>query len=116
MVALILLSGVVLRLVVTPEALRTRIASHLEKSFKRPVSIDHVSIVLHQGLKISGLRVEESEAFGGGEFLSSEFLIAKYKLSSLLRGRIVLTEVRLMGPRIRLIRRRAGVTNIEDMI
>ncbi|MFH2202379.1 MAG: AsmA family protein, partial [Elusimicrobiota bacterium] len=111
-----LLAGAALRLIITPQMLKAQIAAQLAKSFKRPVSIDHVSIVLHQGLKISGLKVEESAEFPGDIFLSSEYLIAKYKLAALLRGRLELSQVLLMAPHINLVRREDGVWNLEDVL
>ena len=112
---LLICAGVALKLIVTPEEVHSRIESQLQRTFNRRVDIERVTIVLHQGVKVSGLKVYESEAFPGNIFLSSEYLILKYKLASLLRGRVELDEVRLMAPSINLVRRRDGISNLQDM-
>jgi len=107
---------ITLRRMVTPEVLKSKIIAALEDTFQRPVSIEHVTLVLHQGIKISGLQVEESAEFPGKTFLSSEFLLVKLKLLPLLRRRVELGRVLLMNPRIHLVRRQDGVWNLKDML
>lgn len=114
--AIVLLAAFTAWLLVTPEMLKARIAAQLEKTFNRPVKIDHVTFLLHQGIKVGGLEVRESKDFPGEVFLSSEFLIAKYKLSNLLMGRLDLSLVRLISPKIRLSRRADGRWNISEMM
>ncbi|MFH1725041.1 MAG: AsmA family protein [Elusimicrobiota bacterium] len=114
--ALAVAATVAVNVFVTPEALKSRIAGELEKAFNRPVRLDHVTLLLHQGVKVSGLEVQDSEDFGGEVFLSSRFLLAKFKLWPLLFGRVELRRVLLMSPRIQLVRRADGVWNLEDIL
>lgn len=114
LVAVVLAGVVAVRVLVTPETLKTRIVEQLQKTFRRPVRIDHVTILLHQGIKVSGLEIEESEEFPGDRLLSSELLVASYKLSGLLRGRLELDQVLLVAPRIHLRRLKDGRWNVED--
>lgn len=106
---------VVLRSVLTPEKLRSEIQAQLEDTFRRPVRVDHVTLLLHQGVKVSGLEVQETRDFGGGVLLSSQFLIAKYKLIPLLFGRLEFHKIALDSPRIRLVRRADGVSNVQGI-
>lgn len=105
-----------LRFYVTPEMLRDRMISALETTFHRPVKIDHVTLVVHQGLKVEGLEVAESEEFPGKVFISSEFLLVTFNPASLLRGTLELGKVLLMRPEINLVRRRDGTWNIQDVL
>jgi hypothetical protein len=115
--ALLALSGyLAARFFVTPEFLRSRMISALESTFHRPVKIAHVTLVLHQGLKVEGLEVLESEAFPGETFLSSEFLLVKFEPAALLRGRLVLSKILLMRPEIELVRRPDGIWNIQEVL
>ncbi len=104
------------RFFITPEMLRGRISTALEATFHRPVKIDHVTLVLHQGLKVSGLEVAESEAFPGKKFISSEFLLVTFNPFSLLRGSLELGKVLLVRPEIILRRRADGIWNIQDVL
>jgi len=108
--------GVAIRVLVTPETLRTRMVAQLQQTFHRPVSVRSVTLALHQGVKVSGLEVGEADGFPEGRMLSSEFLLAKYSFSALLRGRLELEQVLLMAPRIRLVRRKDGVWNAADAL
>jgi len=105
-----------IRFWVTPEMLRARIITALEGTFHRPVTIKHVTLLLHQGIKVEGLEVAESDEFPGKKFLSSEFLLVKFKPSALLRGRLELSAVRLVRPEIQLVRRGDGIWNIEEVL
>jgi hypothetical protein len=113
--ALLLLLVVGARFLVTPEMLKARIQSQMEKTMGLRVEIGHVTLLPLQGFKVSRFVIYESEEFGGGESMSSEFFIAKYKFSSLLRGRIELREVLLMEPHINVIRNSDGAWNVEGM-
>jgi hypothetical protein len=113
-ILLAVLTGVAVRMLVTPETLKARMVAQLQQTFHRPVSVRSVTLALHQGVKVSGLEVGEAEGFPGDRMLSSEFLLAKYSFAALLRGRLELEQVLLMAPRIRLARRKDGVWNAAD--
>lgn len=106
---------VALRSWLTPEKLRAEIQAQLEDTFRRPVRVAHVTLLLHQGVKVSGLEVEELAEFGGGVLLSSQFLVAKYKLLPLLFGRLEFHKIALESPHIRLLRRVDGVSNVQGI-
>lgn len=97
----------------TPEFLRSTIVAQLTQTFQRPVSMRRVSFVLHQGVRVDGLEVREE---GGGEFLSSEALLIKYNLAALLERRLELSSVRLLSPRIRLVRGADGRWNFSGLL
>ncbi len=97
----------------TPELLRSVIVTQLSQTFRRPVSMRRVSFVLHQGVRVDGLEVREE---GGGEFLSSEALLIKYNFAALLEKRLELGSIRLLSPRIRLVRRADGHWNFSDLL
>ncbi|MBI5244881.1 MAG: hypothetical protein HY922_14525, partial [Elusimicrobia bacterium] len=107
---------VLLQRYVTSEWMRSVIVAQLQHTFQRPVEIRRVSVVLHQGLRVDGLVVGESPDFPGETFLSSDSLIIRYNLPALLAGRLELSLVRLISPRIELIRRADGRWNIQDML
>jgi len=99
----------------TPEWLQSSVAQQLERTFNRPVSVRRVTVVLHQGLRVDGLVVRESPDFPGETFLSSDSLVIRYDLAALLAGRLELSLVRLLSPRIELVRREDGRWNLQDV-
>jgi hypothetical protein len=99
----------------TPERLRGLIIGQLQGSFHRSVSIRRVSLVLHQGIRVDGLRVREHPSFPGEDFLSADALLIKYSPIGLLRGRLDLRSLRFIEPRIQVVRNRAGLWNVQDI-
>ncbi len=104
-----------LRFLVTPEHVRAFVSTELQEILHRPVQIGSIDLLVFQGLRVRGLRVLESPDFPGQEFITSEVLLAKYQWRALLNGRLDFTELRLVAPRIRLLRREDGRWNIEDI-
>lgn len=101
---------------VTPEWLQSVITAQLQQTFQRPVHIRRVSVVLQRGIRVDGLSVSEDPAFPGETFLSSEALLIRYKVGALLHGRLELSSVQLVSPRIELVRRADGTWNIEALL
>lgn len=101
--------------IVSQEGLKAIVLTQLQEVFHRPVQIEDVNILLHKGIRVRGLRVLDSPHFGGKELLSSDVLLARYKLGALLRRRLELDTVRLVAPRIQVVRTTDGRWNIEDL-
>ena len=116
LVCLGVLAAVAVKVYVTPEALKSRIIAELEQTFQRPVRIRHVTLVLHQGIKVSGLEVSDSPESPDSPFLFSDFLLVTVKLSPLLQGKIELSRVLLMSPRIHVVRRKDGTWNFSSLL
>ncbi|HVE14741.1 MAG TPA: hypothetical protein VNI01_15200, partial [Elusimicrobiota bacterium] len=108
-------AGILLTRMVTPEWLQEVITSELERTFHRPVRVGKVNLLLHQGVKVSNLVVQDNEEFGGGTLLSSDFLIVKIRPWALLRGRVEMSQALLMSPRITLLRKESG-WNFADVL
>ncbi|MBI4424689.1 MAG: AsmA family protein [Elusimicrobia bacterium] len=108
--------GVAVRVMLTREDMEALVASQLREVLQRPVQIADINVLLLQGIRIRGLRVLEAPGFPGREFLGSEIVIAKYRWAALLQRRLEFSEVRLVSPRIRLVRRADGEWNVEGLI
>lgn len=115
LVLIVASAAILIRVVVTPEQLQSLVASQLQEALRRPVQISEVNVMVLQGIRLRGLRVLEAPGFPGGEFLSSEIAVAKYRWAALLERRLEFTEVRLVSPRIQLVRRQDGVWNVQDL-
>lgn len=110
------LGAAALKFLVTNEELQAVITAELQDLFQRPVQIRDVHVMWLQGVRVSGLRVLESPGFPGPELLSSEIAVAKYRWRSLLHQHLDFSEVRLIAPRIDVVRRQDGEWNVADLL
>ncbi|TBR25052.1 hypothetical protein EPO15_02825, partial [bacterium] len=97
----------------SPERLRPQIVAQLERTFQRRVDIEGVGVALHQGVRVTGLKVHARPGAPEPFFLSADLMIVRYSLPALLQGRFVLTLVRLVNPRVALYRRPDGSWNLS---
>ena len=110
------LGAAALKFFVTPEQIQSVLAAQLQELFQRPVQIRDVQVLWLQGIRVRGLRVVEGPGFPGGELLSSEIAVARYRWRSLLDKRLDFSEVRLIAPRIELVRRQDGEWNVAGLL
>lgn len=108
--------GVWLHRTLSPEKLRPQIVAQLERTFQRRIDIGAVGVALHQGVRVTGLKVHSRPGAPEAFFLSADLMVVRYSLPALLQGRFVLTTVRLMNPRVALYRRPDGTWNLEEML
>ncbi|MBI4347796.1 MAG: AsmA family protein [Elusimicrobia bacterium] len=109
-------SALVVRVMLSREELSALIASQLQDALQRPVQVGDVNVMLLQGIRIRGLRVLETQGFPGPDFLSSEIAVAKYRWRALLQRRLEFSEVRLVAPKIQLVRRQDGLWNVQGLL
>lgn len=100
----------------SPERLRPQIIAQLERTFQRRVDLESVGVALHQGVRVTGLKVHSRPGAPEPFFLSAELMIVRYSLPALLQRRFVLTTVRLVNPRVALYHRPDGRWNLEEML
>jgi len=100
LLALVLLGGVVLLVRTSPQWLPRQLARTLSGVFRRPVSIGEVRLhAFPFEVEIKDLRVG-GEGPGQNPFLDVPRALVRPSLAPLRFGRLVLTRVRLEGPRI----------------
>ncbi|MBI3549343.1 MAG: AsmA family protein [Elusimicrobia bacterium] len=105
----------ILSRMLTPEGTKAIVVSELQNVLHRPVEVQSVHVLFYEGIRIRGLRVLEAPGFKGPDFIASDVLVAKYKWRALLEKRLELSELRLVSPRIQIIRREDGKWNVEDI-
>ncbi|MBI4051606.1 MAG: AsmA family protein [Elusimicrobia bacterium] len=110
-----LATAVTLKVMFTPEHLKTVLTDQMQQVFKRPVQIDSVAVIFFRGVRVRGLKILEAPDFPGRNFISSEFSTAKVKLLPLIRKKVILSELALISPRIEIVRRRDGTWNFSDI-
>src|SRR3989339_1446029 len=105
----------IIKVMFTPEHLRVLLIDQLQQIFQRPVQIGEVSVLPFKGVKIKNLRILDAPDLPGNDFIVSDRLSANYSLSSLLRGKLVLSDIRFESPKIQLIKRKNGSWNFSDI-
>lgn len=99
-----------------PERLRPMVVNQLERTFQRRVDIGGIGVAPLEGVRVTALQVHGRPGAPEPFFLSADVMVAKFSVAALLRGRFVLTKVRLVNPRVALYRRENGQWNIEEML
>jgi len=98
-----------------PPLVKSLMLDQLSQVLHRPVTVERVSINPYTlTLEVNGVRVQEP----GGEqtFASFDRLFVNLQSSSLFRGGVVLREVRLENPKIRIARLPDRRYNVSDLI
>ncbi len=114
----LLLLGVALailaRLLITPERIKGVILPKAESALNRPVTLESIEISLFSGITLNQLVVQEK--IGKEAFVAAEKVVLRYKLWPLLFKRVVIDEIRLVAPHIRIERQADGRFNFSDLL
>ena len=109
-VALVVLANVL----ITPERVRATILPLAEETLQRKVELGEIEVSLFSGIQVGGLTIYDK---GSQEiFVSTDLLRLKYQLLPLLAMKVVIDEVRLDNPEIRVVRLADGQFNFSDLL
>ena len=99
------------------EKIRSMIITSAEEALNRPVTIEKISLSLLKGLAISvqGIKISNTELFGGEPLLQSPELMIKVKLTELLRRNIVIRKVSIVKPTVSIRIRGDGSSNLDGL-
>lgn len=114
-IAAALLVGLVVlvKLFVTPERIKAIVLPLAEQKLHRQISLGEVKVGLFSGIELNQLAVREP---GEREpFVAADRAVLRFQLLPLLGRRVVIDEVSLERPLIRIIRRADGSLNISDL-
>ena len=110
----VILAGFV-RFYLTDERVKGLVVPPLEKVLGREVAIGDISVSLFKGISLNEFQVMELDELGGGDFISARSFVLRYDILPLLAKKVVISEVRLEEPRIRVFRDKAGKFNFESL-
>lgn len=113
---LILVVGlaVLIQTQVTPERLRTHLLPAAEEALQSRIEFGDVEIGLLSGVTISDLDIKSHAS--EKSFITVKKLKLKYRLWSLLRGKVDINQLLLEQPKLELIRFPDGRLNINDLL
>src|SRR5262249_26960813 len=87
-----------------PGSMKNIVTSELQNVLHRPVQIGDINVLIYQGIRIKGLKVLEKPGYPDSDFLSADYLLAKYKWRALLQKRLELSELRFVAAHVHLTR------------
>lgn len=105
---------ILVRVVVTPERIKAVLLPRVEQALGRQVSLGDIEVSLLSGIVLHDLTVREKQ--GTEPFVAAERVVLRYQLWPLLSRRVVVDEVRLDSPSIRVERYRDGTFNFSDLL
>jgi AsmA protein len=111
---LVVLFAVLARIFITPERIRAVVVPAAEEALQREVRIGDIELRLFTGIVVRDLQV--LEAGEAQPFVAAEQMVLRYRLWPLLQRRVVIDQIRLDAPAIRVMRRADGSFNFDDLL
>jgi AsmA protein len=105
---------VLAKILITPERVRATVLPLAEKALQRPVELGEIKVGLFSGISLRNLVVQEKEE--DEVFVAAEKVVLRYQFWPLLRLQVVVDEVSLEQPRIRIVRLADGSFNFSDLL
>ncbi len=114
LVALVVGLVVLANVLITPERVKETLLPLAEENLNRKIDLGNIEVSLFSGIEIHGLTVYEQD--GNDVFVSTDLVRLKYQLLPLLAMKVVVDEVRLERPSIRVVRFNDGQFNFSDLL
>jgi AsmA protein len=114
LVLLIVVLTVAAKILITPERIRAAVLPVAREALHREVDLGEISISLFRGITLQNLNVRERD--GKESFIVADRVILRYQFWPLLFKRVVIDEVRLEAPRIRIERLPDGSFSFSDLL
>jgi AsmA protein len=109
-VALIVLANVL----ITPERIKATLLPLAEERLHRKIDLGTIEVSLFSGIEIHGLTIYEQD--GSEIFVSTDLVRLRYQLLPLLAMKVVIDEIRLEKPSIRIVRFKDELFNFSDLM
>ena len=117
LVGLIVLTAIALstfvRFYLTDERIRDMVIPPAEQALARKVTIGEIKVSLLSGITVNDFAIKEAD--GSNDFIKANAFILRYKLLPLLSKEVVLSEITLLEPAIRVHRNQEGKFNFESL-
>jgi AsmA protein len=102
------------KFLITPERVRQVVIPMAEEQLNRPVSIGEIQVRIFSGIVISDFAIGSKN--DTKNFVSAESLVLRYRFWPLFRLSVVVDEIRLDSPEIRVERYENGKFNFSDLM
>ncbi len=101
------------RLYLTDDRIKSYIIPEAEKALGRSVAIGDIHVGLLRGISIDDFIIREKDR--KDEFVTMKSFVLRYDLLPLLQKKLVVREIRLQEPTVRITRDKAGTFNFESL-
>lgn len=112
-VGLIAVAAILVKVIISPEMVKNTVLPKVSTAINRQVTLGDVSISIFTGIRLRDLTVLEKD---GGVFLKAGAMRLSYQFWPLLSGRVVVDEVTLERPEVRVVRNADGTFNFSDLM
>ena len=102
-----------IRLYLTDDRIKAYIIPAAEKALDRSVAIGDIHVGLLRGISIDDFIIREKDR--QDEFVSMKSFVLRYDLLPLLQKKLMVSEIRLQEPTVRITRNKAGTFNFESL-
>jgi len=113
LIIVIIMLFILMKIYVTPDRVKKFLMPAAETALNRKVTLDKINISLFKGIEISNFSIKEAD--GTTDFLTSKTFVLKYEFLPLLTKKLVINELRIISPDIRIVRDRDGRFNFETI-
>ena len=110
---LLIVLVVVAKVVITPEKVRNTVLPLAEEQLDRKVDFTGLGVSIFTGITLEGFTIFEAEA--SERFVALDGLVLRPQILPLFTGRVVVDEVLLERPRIRIVRNADGSFNFSSL-
>jgi len=114
LVVVIIVLVVAAKFLITPERVRDTVVPLAEKNLNRSVAIGDIDIRLFSGVVIRDMRIGMQDT--GQDFVAADEMVLRYRFWPLLKKQVVVDEIRLEKPQIRVVRNKDGTFNFNDLL
>ena len=114
LLALVVTLVILASVLITPERVKSAFLPLAEQNLHRKIDLGEIRVSLFSGIEIHGLRIYEQD--GSETFVSTDLVRLRYQLLPLLAMKVVIDEVRLEKPSIRIVRLKTGQFNFSDLL
>ncbi|MBT1072902.1 AsmA family protein [Pelotalea chapellei] len=111
-----LLAGVLLlaKMIITPERVKKTVIPLAQKALHRPVRLGDIKVSIFSGIVLNNVVIMEKE--GEETFVAVDLVKLRYQFWPLLSKRIVVDEISMETPRIRIVKLPDGSFNFSDIM
>jgi uncharacterized protein involved in outer membrane biogenesis len=105
--------SVFVRFYLTDERIRTMVIPPAEQALARKVTIGDIKVSLLSGITVNNFAIKEAD--NASDFIKAKAFIIRYKLFPLLSKEVVVSEISLLEPAVRIHRDQKGNFNFESL-
>ncbi len=111
--AVIIILTISIRIFITPEKVKAFLIPEVEKALNRKITVGEIKISLLKGIAIKDFAIKEKDE--KTDFVTCKDFVLKYKLFPLFLKKLLVDELTMLSPEIRITRSKEGEFNFEGV-